>query len=106
MPGCGAGLGLASPVVFGVIEADAGGRASFPAFVPAALRGLPLQLVAVPPPAIPRRRNTYYYQLDTRGSSSEAQKDWEAIAASRGLSIEIPRDIRSAQFELLGLEGA
>lgn len=46
MPGCGAGLGLASPVVFGVIEADAGGRASFPAFVPAALRGLPLQLQA------------------------------------------------------------
>ncbi|MFC1573522.1 type VI secretion system baseplate subunit TssK, partial [Candidatus Eisenbacteria bacterium] len=70
------------------------------------LRGLPLQLVTVPPPAIPRRRNTWYYQLDTRGSTSEAQKDWEAIAAARALAIDIPKDIRTAQFELLGLEGA
>ena len=69
------------------------------------LRGLPLQLITVPPPAIPRRRNTWYYQLDTRGSTSEAQKDWEAIAAARALTIDIPRDIRTAQFELLGLEG-
>jgi len=68
------------------------------------LRGLPLQLVAVPPPAIPRRRNTWYYQLDTRGSTAEAQKDWEAIAASKALAINIPRDILDAQFELLGLE--
>jgi type VI secretion system protein ImpJ len=69
------------------------------------LRGLPLQLVTVPPPAIPRRRNTWYYQLDTRGSTPEAQKDWEAIVTSRTLSIDIPRDILAAQFELLGLEG-
>ena len=69
------------------------------------LRGLPLQLVAVPPPAIPRRRNTWYYQLDTRGSTAEAQRDWEAIVASRSLAIDIPRDILAAQFELLGLEG-
>ncbi len=69
------------------------------------LRGLPLQLITVPPPAIPRRRNTWYYQLDTRGGTSEAQKDWEAIAASRALIIDIPKDIRAAQFELLGLEG-
>jgi predicted component of type VI protein secretion system len=69
------------------------------------LRGLPLQLVAVPPPAIPRRRNTWYYQLDTRGSTAEAQRDWEAIVASRSLAIDIPREILAAQFELLGLEG-
>jgi type VI secretion system protein ImpJ len=69
------------------------------------LRGLPLQLVTVPPPAIPRRRNTWYYQLDTRGSSSESQKDWEAIAAARVLVIDIPKDIRGARYELLGLEG-
>ena len=70
------------------------------------LRGLPLQLVTVPPPAIPRRRNTWYYQLDTRGSTTGAQKDWEAITASRALAIDVPRDIRTAKFELLGLEGA
>jgi type VI secretion system protein ImpJ len=70
------------------------------------LRGLPLQLVTVPPPAIPRRRNTCYYQLDTRGRTSEAQKDWEAIVQGRGLAIDIPRDILNAQFELLGLEGS
>jgi len=70
-----------------------------------ALRGLPLQLVAVPPPSIPRRRNTWYYQLDTRGSSSEAQRDWEAIAASQSLVLEIPQAIQDARFELLGLEG-
>lgn len=70
------------------------------------LRGLPLQLVMVPPPAIPRRRNTWYYQLDTRGSTSDAQRDWEAIVAGRALAIDIPRDILTARFELLGLEGA
>ena len=69
------------------------------------LRGLPLQLISVPPPAIPRRRNTWYYQLDTRGGTSEAQKDWEAITLARALEIDIPKDIRGAQFELLGLEG-
>ncbi len=69
------------------------------------LRGLPLQLVTVPPPAIPRRRNTWYYQLDTRGSTAEAQKDWEAIAAGRALAMDIPRNLLAAQFELLGLEG-
>ena len=70
------------------------------------LRGLPLQLVTMPPPAIPRRRNTWYYQLDTRGSSAEAQKDWEAIATGRSLVINVPRDLLDARFELLGLEGA
>lgn len=69
------------------------------------LRGLPLQLVTVPPPAIPRRRNTWYYQLDTRGSSAEAVKDWEAIAMGRALVIHVPRDLQGASFELLGLEG-
>jgi len=42
IPGCAAKLGLASPLVFGVIAADSGGRASFPVFVPSELSGLPL----------------------------------------------------------------
>ena len=70
------------------------------------LRGLPLQLVTVPPPAIPRRRNTWLFQLDTRGSTAEAARDWEAIVASRGLAIDVPRDLAGARLELLGLEGA
>jgi type VI secretion system protein ImpJ len=69
------------------------------------LRGLPLQFVAVPPPAIPRRRNTSYFQLDTRGSAPELRRDWEAVVASRSLAIDIPRDLLSAEFLLIGLEG-
>lgn len=63
------------------------------------LPGLPLHLMAVPPPAIPRRRGTVYLQLDTRGG------DWEAIRMSRVLALDIPMDLRQAQFELLALEG-
>jgi type VI secretion system protein ImpJ len=63
------------------------------------LPGLPLQFTAVPPPAIPRRRGTYYFQLDSRGP------EWEAIRAARSLVLDLPPDLRSAQIELLGLEG-
>ena len=63
------------------------------------LPGLPLHLMAVPPPAIPRRRGTVYLQLDARGG------DWEAIKMARNLAVDIPQDLRAAQFELLALEG-
>jgi uncharacterized membrane protein len=46
VPGCDARLDLDSPLVFGVIEADTSGRASFPVFVPAVLRGIPLRFQA------------------------------------------------------------
>lgn len=63
------------------------------------LPGLPLHIMAVPPPAIPRRRGTVYLQLDARGG------DWEAIKMARNLAVDIPMDLRAAQFELLALEG-
>jgi len=63
------------------------------------LPGLPLHHMAVPPPAIPRRRGTYYFQLDARGA------DWEAIRASMNLAIDLPADLKTAEIELLGLEG-
>ena len=64
------------------------------------LPGLPLRHLAVPPPAIPRSQNTYYFQLDKMGSH------WEAIRESRSLAMQIPGDLRSMRFELLGLAGA
>lgn len=69
------------------------------------LPGLPLQPIALPPPAIPRRRNTWVYQLDTRGSSEGARREWDAIASGRSLEIDVPAELVAAQFELLGLEG-
>lgn len=63
------------------------------------LPGLPLHHMAVPPPAIPRRRGTYYFQLDSRGA------DWEAIRASMNLAIDLPAELKTAEIELLGLEG-
>jgi type VI secretion system protein ImpJ len=63
------------------------------------LPGLPLHHMAVPPPAIPRRRGTYYFQLDARGA------DWDAIRAAMNLAVDVPKDLQGAQLELLGLEG-
>ncbi|MDZ4803597.1 MAG: type VI secretion system baseplate subunit TssK [Candidatus Eisenbacteria bacterium] len=62
------------------------------------LPGLALHPLPVPPPAIPRRRNTWYFQLDSRGA------DWEAIRAALNLAIDIPTELQAAQIELLGLE--
>ena len=62
------------------------------------LPGLPLHHMAVPPPAIPRRRGTYYFQLDGRGA------DWDAIRGAMNLAIDVPKDLSGAQLELLGLE--
>lgn len=64
------------------------------------LPGLPLRHLAVPPPAIPRTQNTYYFQLDKVGSQ------WDAIRESRALGLQVPVDLRAMRFELLGLEGA
>ncbi|MEZ4649563.1 MAG: type VI secretion system baseplate subunit TssK [Candidatus Eisenbacteria bacterium] len=64
------------------------------------LPGLPLRHLAVPPPAIPRSHNTYYFQLDKAGPH------WEAIRESHGLGLQIPGDLRTMRFELLGLSGA
>lgn len=63
------------------------------------LPGLPLRHMAVPPPAIPRRRGVYYFQLDSRGS------DWEAIRGAMNLALDVPGELRGAQLELLALEG-
>lgn len=63
------------------------------------LPGLALHFTAIPPPAIPRRRGTWYFQLDNRSA------DWEAIRAARGLALDIPPEFRTADLELLALEG-
>jgi type VI secretion system protein ImpJ len=63
------------------------------------LPGLPLHHMAVPPPAIPRRRATYYFQLDNRG------QDWEAIKSAMNMALDLPGEFRQAQLELLALEG-
>ena len=63
------------------------------------LPGLPINHMAVPPPAIPRRRGTYYFQLDARGA------DWDAIRAAMNMAVDVPKDLVGAQIELLGLEG-
>jgi type VI secretion system protein ImpJ len=63
------------------------------------LPGLPLHPMTVPPPAIPRRRNTWYFQLEPRGS------DWDAIRAALNLALDVPPELKRASIELLGLEG-
>jgi type VI secretion system protein ImpJ len=64
------------------------------------LPGLALHHLAVPPPAIPRRSGTIYFQLDNRGA------DWEAIRGAKNLAIDVPPEFRGVALELLGLEGA
>jgi type VI secretion system protein ImpJ len=63
------------------------------------LPGLALHPLPVPPPAIPRRRNTWYFQLDSRGA------DFEAIRAAMNLAMDVPVELQPATLELLGLEG-
>lgn len=59
--------------------------------------GVPLRHMPVPPPAIPRRRNTYYFQLEYAGG------DWEAIRESRAIAIKLPGGLAGCQIELLSL---
>ncbi|HEX7878762.1 MAG TPA: type VI secretion system baseplate subunit TssK [Candidatus Eisenbacteria bacterium] len=62
------------------------------------LPGLTLHPLAVPPPSIPRRRNTWYFQLDSRGA------DFDAIRAAMNLALDVPSELQPATLELLGLE--
>lgn len=64
------------------------------------LPGLALHPLAVPPPAVPRRRGTTYFQLDARGP------EWEAIRGAKNLAIDVPPEWRPLALELLGIEGA
>ncbi|MFN0151291.1 MAG: type VI secretion system baseplate subunit TssK [bacterium] len=64
------------------------------------LPGLALHPLAVPPPAVPRRRGTTYFQLDARGP------EWEAIRAAKNLAIDAPPEWRALALELLGVEGS
>jgi type VI secretion system protein ImpJ len=64
------------------------------------LPGLAMHHLPVPPPAVPRRRGTSYFQLDGRGV------EWDAIRAAKNLAIDVPPEWRQVQLELLGVEGS
>jgi len=56
--------------------------------------------LTTPPPAIRRRPGTLYFQLLCDGP------EWEAIAASRELALQLPPQLRDVgKPELLGIEG-
>jgi type VI secretion system protein ImpJ len=61
--------------------------------------GLRFDHVAVPPPMIPRRRGTVYFQLENRG------EHWDAIRASSGLVVKLPAALGESQLELILLGG-
>jgi type VI secretion system protein ImpJ len=64
------------------------------------LPGLAIHHLTVPPPTVPRRRGTSYFQLEGRGT------EWEAIRAAKNLAIDVPPEWRQVQLELLGLEAS
>jgi type VI secretion system protein ImpJ len=63
------------------------------------LPGLRIEHVPVPPPAIPRRRGTLYFQLENRGDH------WEAIRTSSSLAVKLPPVLGESQVELILLGG-
>jgi type VI secretion system protein ImpJ len=60
-----------------------------------ALGGLPLTYTPNPPPAVPVKVSSHYFQLGKSGS------EWEAITRARNLAAYVPADFPSPQLELL-----
>jgi type VI secretion system protein ImpJ len=61
--------------------------------------GLKIDHVPIPPPTIPRRQGTVYFQLDNRG------EHWDAIRASSSLAVKMPPALGGSQIELILLGG-
>jgi type VI secretion system protein ImpJ len=71
-----------------------------PQLLASAVPGVPLRHVTQPPPAIPRRGEAVYFQLDTRDPK------WEEIGAAQSLTVYLPGEIRNdVQLELLVIGG-
>ena len=60
-----------------------------------ALAGVPLTYAPNPPPAVPVKVSSHYFQVGKTGS------EWEAIMRARNLAAYVPSDFPSPQLELL-----
>lgn len=60
-----------------------------------ALGGVPLTYTPNPPPAVPVKVSSHYFQVGKSGS------EWEAITRARNLAAYVPSDFPSPQLELL-----
>jgi len=60
---------------------------------------LKIDHVPIPPPTVPRRQGTVYFQLDNRG------EHWDAIRASSSLAVKMPPALGGSQIELILLGG-
>ena len=62
-----------------------------------ALSGLPLRHERVPPPTLPVRKGTLYFEIEKRGD------EWEPIAGAKNLAAYLPPEIPSPDLELWGI---
>jgi type VI secretion system protein ImpJ len=60
-----------------------------------ALGGVPLTYTPNPPPAVPVKVSSHYFQVGKSGS------EWEAITRARNLAAYVPADFPNPQLELL-----
>ncbi|HEY7895258.1 MAG TPA: type VI secretion system baseplate subunit TssK [Gemmatimonadaceae bacterium] len=60
-----------------------------------ALGGVPLTYTPNPPPAVPVKVSSHYFQVGKSGS------EWDAITRARNLAAYVPSDFPSPQLELL-----
>ena len=60
-----------------------------------ALGGVPLTYTPNPPPAVPVKVSSHYFQVGKSGS------EWEAITRARNLAAYVPSDFPNPQLELL-----
>lgn len=60
-----------------------------------ALAGVPLTYTPNPPPAVPVKVSSHYFQVGKSGG------EWEAIVRARNLAAYVPADFPSPQLELL-----
>jgi len=60
-----------------------------------ALAGVPLAYAPNPPPAVPVKVSSHYFQVGKSGS------EWDAIVRARNLAAYVPADFPSPQLELL-----